>query len=298
MNEELLSGVLVVDKPSGWTSHDVVNKVRRIASTKKVGHLGTLDPLCTGVLPLVLGKATRLAQFHKADTKAYEAEFQFGIETNTYDTDGDVLRRVDGISIGRDELQSALSEFRGRFAQVPPAVSAKKIQGRPAYELARKNIAVELPPVEVEVMALDVLDAGPDWARVAVRCAAGTYVRSIAHDLGQRLGVGGVVRALRRTESGEFRAAQSRSLEELQELSSSGRLLEAIIPPAQMLPNIPVALVDELTTVYIRQGRTFNVNPFRVPEGTPQVKAVSPDGELVAIGEIRMPHVYQPVVVL
>jgi tRNA pseudouridine55 synthase len=185
-----LDGVIVIDKPEGWTSHDVVNKVRRIAQTKKVGHLGTLDPIATGVLPLVIERATRLAQFYTRSDKIYEGVVRFGWSTSSYDRGGEpTSERVD-VHLTTEELEAALEPFRGEIAQRPPAVSAKKVAGRRSYELARKNIAVELEPVRVHVYELTLLGLNGSDARLRVHCSGGTYMRSIAHDLGQALGCG------------------------------------------------------------------------------------------------------------
>lgn len=293
-----MNGVIVVDKPLEWTSHDVVNRMRRIAGTKKVGHLGTLDPLATGVLPLLLNRATRLAQFYTGNDKVYEGTIRFGYATNTYDAAGDPTTPMSDPALSLEDVDSALAPFRGTFAQTPPPVSAKKIQGRPAYELARKNIAVELKPVEVTVRSLDVLSIAGHSVRVRVHCSAGTYVRSIAHDAGGQLGCGAFLSDLRRIASGSFRIEQARTLEELADLAAADRLREALIPAAELLPDMPSEIVDQLTESQIRQGRDFRVSPFRARGGARLIKAVNADGELVAIGEAKLPNIYHPMLVL
>jgi tRNA pseudouridine55 synthase len=294
-----LDGIIVVDKPEGWTSHDVVNRMRRLANTKKVGHLGTLDPIATGALPLVIGRATRLAQFYTRRDKVYEATIRFGWATDTYDRAGVAAGPEAPVPpLDSGSLEPHLARFRGKFLQTPPAVSAKKIAGKPAYELARKKIAVELTPVEVEVSELTLLGVDGATIRVRAHCSAGTYLRAIAHDLGQELGCGAHLDQLRRVQSGEFSVDQGRTLEALQELSDSGRLGEALIPAAQLLPEFPSEFVDEITEGQIRQGRDFIVSPFRVQKGARHVKAVSRNGDLVAIGEIRLPNLYHPMLVL
>jgi tRNA pseudouridine55 synthase len=293
-----MNGVIVVDKPSGWTSHDVVNKMRRIAGTKKVGHLGTLDPSATGVLPLLIDRATRLAQFYSANDKTYEATVRFGLATNTYDAEGEPLGEAVEVAPAMEEVERALLPFHGTFMQTPPPVSAKKIQGQPAYKLARKNISFELQPVEVTVFALELLGLNGAELKMRVKCSAGTYVRSIAHDAGQRLGCGAHLSALRRTQSGPFLIDQARTLEELAALGEAGRLREALLPASELLPDLPLEIVDRLTESQIRQGRDFRVSPFRDRGNTTRVRAVSEDGELVAIGEVRLPNVYHPILVL
>jgi tRNA pseudouridine55 synthase len=293
-----LNGIIVVDKPEGWTSHDVVAKMRRLADTKKVGHLGTLDPIATGVLPLVIGRATRLAQFYVRRDKVYEAVIRFGSATDTYDRAGVVTSEAPVPTLEPELLEPYLQRFRGKFLQTPPPVSAKKVAGRPAYELARKNIAVELAPVEVQLYELTLLDVESRDIRVRAYCSAGTYLRAIAHELGAAVGCGAHLYQLRRTDSGDFSLDRARTLDQLQELSAAGRLGEALIPAAQLLPEFPSEFVDDIVEGQIRQGRDFSVSPFRVQKGAHYVKAVSRSGELVAIGEIRLPNVYHPMLVL
>lgn len=290
--------MIVVDKPRDWTSHDVVNRMRRLAGTRKVGHLGTLDPGATGVLPLVIGRATRLAQFYVRNDKVYEGVIHFGYATTTYDGDGTATSPEIAITLDRDALEKSLAPFRGPLSQVPPPVSAKKIGGKPAYELARKNLPVELQPVEVEVYALDILGLEGCEARVRVHCSAGTYLRSIAHEAGQAMGCGAFLKALRRTASGDFKIEMARTLDVLGELAAEGRLQEALIQAAQLLPEFPLEMVDSITAGQIRNGRDFRVSPFQTKKGARFVKAVTAHGELIAIGEARLPHLYHPVLVL
>lgn len=293
-----MNGVIVADKPAGWTSHDAVNKLRRLAGTRKVGHLGTLDPIATGVLPLVVGRATRLAQFFMRGDKKYEAVIRFGYSTDTYDREGTPVTPAVEPHLDRAALEAALDDYRGLIMQRPPAISAKKVGGTPAYKLARKQIEVELEPVEVTIYKLDLLECTSDAARIYVHCSAGTYLRSLAHDIGQRMGCGAYLHELRRLASGEFTLEQAHTIEELEELAREGRLAEALIPAAHLLPQFPAETVDAITANQIRQGRDFRVSPFRVPRGTRYVKAVSPEGELLALGEIRMPNLYHPFLVL
>lgn len=290
--------MIVVDKPLGWTSHDVVAKMRRIAGTRKVGHLGTLDPAATGVLPLVVGRATRLAQFYTRNDKIYEGVIRFGFATDTYDAEGTRTSVETPVMLRREEVQAALERFRGEFAQTPPPVSAKKIGGTPAYELARKNLPVELKPVNVEVYSLELLRVEGDEAEIRVHCSAGTYLRSIAHDAGMTLGCGAHLKSLRRTASGDFKIEMARTLEQLAELGAAGRIAEALIPAAELLPEFPMEMVDPITAGQIRNGRDFRVSPFQTRRGARYVKAVTSQGELVAIGEARLPHLYHPVLVL
>jgi tRNA pseudouridine55 synthase len=293
-----MNGAIVVDKPRDWTSHDVVNRMRRIAGTRKIGHLGTLDPSATGVLPLLLNRATRLAQFFTRNDKVYEGVIHFGWSTNTYDADGQPTSVQSEPALDRARLEELFDGFRGLILQTPPPVSAKKVAGRPAYELARKNIAFDLTPVEVVIRKLELLWVEGPEVGLRVECGAGTYVRSIAHDAGHALGCGAHLKSLLRLQSGQFTIDQARTLEQLAQLSAEGRLAEALIPAMQLLPDFPNEIVDQLTEGQIRQGRDFRVSPFRVRDGMKHVKAVSRAGELIAIGEAVMPNVYHPILVL
>ncbi|HTC32258.1 MAG TPA: tRNA pseudouridine(55) synthase TruB [Bryobacteraceae bacterium] len=288
-----MDGVIVVDKPEGMTSHDVVNRMRRIAGMKKVGHLGTLDPMATGVLPLVLGRATRLAQFFSSGEKTYDACMQFGWSTDTYDREGERTSEPVDPRFTRAELDAVLDRFRGSFLQTPPPFSAKKIAGTPAYRLARKGSPVNLQPVQVQVFDLELLEFAGATARIRLRCSAGTYLRGIAHDVGRELGCGAFLTALRRTAAGEFTEASAFTLEAL-----ADHLAEALIPAARVLPEFPSASVDTVTAAHIRQGKDFRLSPFIDWSGAKYVKAVSPEGDLIAIGEARLPHVYHPILVL
>jgi tRNA pseudouridine55 synthase len=293
-----VDGIIVVDKPSGWTSHDVVNRMRRLAGTRKVGHLGTLDPAATGVLPMVIGRATRLAQFFSRNDKIYEGVIRFGYSTDSYDGDGTPLGEPVTVMLDPADLEAALDSFRGDFDQTPPPVSAKKIAGRPAYELARKNLPVELKPVRVHVSRLQVLSTEGCEIKVRVHCSAGTYIRSIAHDLGQAMGCGAFLYSLRRLASGDFMIEQARTLDQLGALAEEGRLAEALLPAATLLPEFPVETVDAITEGQIRDGRDFRVSPFHARPEARYVKALNAQGELVAIGEAKLPNVYHPVLVL
>lgn len=293
-----MDGVIVVDKEEGWTSHDVVNKMRRIANTRKIGHLGTLDPLATGVLPLVVGRATRLAQFYTRSDKVYEAVIRFGFATDTYDRGGTPLSPPADPQVCAAELERLLDNFRGEILQVPPPVSAKKVDGVRAYALARQQQPVELPPVPVHIYDLTLLEVRGSAARVRAHCSGGTYMRAIAHDLGQALGYGAHLHELRRMASAEFNLQQARTLAQLEVLAAEARLSEALIGAAHLVPEFASVYVDPLTAGQIRQGRNFPVSPFRVQQGARYVKAVSGEGDLIAIGEVVLPNLYHPRVVL
>jgi tRNA pseudouridine55 synthase len=293
-----MNGAIVVDKPQGWTSHDVVAKFRRIAHIKKVGHLGTLDPIATGVLPLVIGNATRLAQFYLRGDKIYEGVVRFGWATNTYDRAGEPAGAKLQVELDREQLEALLDQFRGEILQAPPPVSAKKIQGQRAYDLARRSEPVALEPVKVQVYELTLLEVSAAEAQLRVHCSGGTYLRSLAHDLGQALGCGAHLQDLRRLAASEFTINQSRTIEQLQALAAEERLLDALIPPSSLLPGMPEVFVDDVAAMRIRQGRNFPASPFRTGPAARHVKAVTANRELVAIGEAVLPNVYHPAVVM
>lgn len=254
--------------------------------------------MATGVLPLVIGKATRLSQFFLHSAKIYEAVFEFGHSTNTYDREGEPTSEHVSVTLVREQLDRNLDVFRGRFQQVPPAVSAKKIRGTPAYKLARRNAEVKLNSVEVEVFSLDLTAVDENIAHLTIHCAGGTYVRSIAHDLGQQMGCGAFLRDLRRSASSGFDLSMAKTMDELAELAAAGDLSKVLIPAPELLPEFPTERVDTSTANFIRQGRDFRVSPFRIQQFARYVKAVGPDGVLVAIGEAKLPQLYHPILVL
>jgi tRNA pseudouridine55 synthase len=276
----------------------VVAKMRGIARTKRIGHLGTLDPIATGVLPLVLEKATRLAQFYTRSDKIYEGTLRFGWSTDTYDRAGELVGAKRDVQVDAGELEALLDRFRGEIDQVPPPVSAKKIGGMRAYDLARQAVAIELEPVKVSIYELTVLQVDGPLVRVRAHCSGGTYMRSLAHDLGQLMGCGAHMEELRRLGSAEFEIADARTLEQLQSLANDERLIDAIVPAAKMLPGMPAVYVDDVTIAHIRHGRNFPASPFRTEAASRHVKAISRQDELIAIGEAVLPNLYHPVVVL
>jgi len=211
-----MNGVIILDKPAGWTSHDVVNRMRRILGQRSVGHLGTLDPLATGVLPLVTGSLTRLAQFYTASEKTYEGIIRFGFATTTYDADGDPVGEQTSPAPTLDQLQTVAAEFQGNIEQTPPPFSAKKIHGVPAYKLARKQQEVVLKPVQVEIKEFAILSIDAARAHFRARVSSGTYMRSIAHEMGRRLACGAHLESLRRTAVAEFDVTHAHTIEEIE----------------------------------------------------------------------------------
>ena len=293
-----MDGILVLDKPNGISSHGAVQRLRRLTGIKKIGHLGTLDPLGTGVLPMLIGRATRLARFFSHHERVYESVFRFGFATDSYDMDGEPASEPKQIELTREQLEVVLPRFRGRLMQTPPPISAKKIDGVRAYKLARKNKPVNLDPVEIEVHEFDLLDVEGDRTRVRVRCSTGTYLRSLAHDLGQELSVGAHVEGLRRLAMGEFTIEKARTFEQLETMREEGMIEEALLPPETLLPELPAERVDAATATLIAHGRDFRVSAFGSGKGAKLVKAIAPDGRLLAIAEARLPLLYHPIVVL
>jgi tRNA pseudouridine55 synthase len=290
-----MDGVLVIDKPGGLTSHDVVNRVRRILHERSVGHLGTLDPLATGVLPLVAGRMTRLAQFYTASEKTYEGVIRFGFATDTYDAEGEPQAEPQTIKATLEQLRELSGRFRGRIRQMPPPFSAKKIHGVPAYKLARKHREVELEPVEVEIKEFDLFDWDGENARFRARVASGTYMRSVAHEMGQILGCGAHLASLRRTALGEFALADARSLEELEQAAQQARAEELFIHPRKLLPEMPGVTANEEMLARIRVGRAVNLPELSRAR---QVKVFYGQGELVAIATRVAGTLFHPKIVL
>ncbi len=281
--EPPIDGALVVDKPAGITSHDVVAAVRRVLGGVKTGHTGTLDPLATGVLPLLLGRATRLAQFHAGAPKSYEAAIRFGWSTDTYDAAGRALGPEVPAAPERATLEDALDRFRGTFAQRPPAFSAKKIAGRRAYDIAREDEAPALAPVEVTVHALDLLSLDGPMAVVAVRASAGFYVRALAHDLGEALGCGAHLTALRRIASGTFGIADAMPLDAVVKDPALAR--SRVIATDALLPELPAVHLDTERAARAGRGQMVLLEEDEAATcaGAPWVRLLEPGGTLVAL---------------
>lgn len=254
-----MNAVLIIDKPAGLTSHDVVNRVRRILHEKSVGHLGTLDPLATGVLPLVIGGLTRLAQFYTSSEKTYEGTIRFGFATDTYDADGEPTSPAQPVTLSLDQVRELANGFRGVIEQTPPPFSAKKIQGVPAYKLARKHAEVALKPVQVEIKEFEISRVENDRASFRARVASGTYMRSVAYDMGKLMGCGAHLESLRRTAVGEFELADAHTLEETDTKFKAGQAEEIFVHPRKVLPQFPCVTANEEMAALIRTGRPVNL---------------------------------------
>jgi tRNA pseudouridine55 synthase len=290
-----MNGVLIVDKPTGLTSHDVVNRTRRILQQTSVGHLGTLDPLATGVLPLVTGNLTRLAQFYGASEKTYEGVIRFGFATDTYDSDGEAAGKAQIVNVSLEQIRVLTRPFIGLIEQIPPPFSAKKINGVPAYKLARKHQEIALKPVQVEIKEFEILGVEGDQASFRARVASGTYMRSIAHDMGQQLGCGAHLQSLRRTVLGEFDLSQAHTLEELDFACKAGKTDEIFIHPRQLLPEFPCVTASEEAAALIRNGRAVNLPELSQAR---QVKVFANQRELIAIATRIAGTLFHPRIVL
>jgi tRNA pseudouridine55 synthase len=290
-----MNGVLIIDKPAGFTSHDVVNRVRRILGQRSVGHLGTLDPLATGILPLVTGSLTRLAQFYTASEKTYEGVIRFGFATDTYDSEGEPTSPSQPVTLTPSHVQEVAARFRGVIEQMPPPFSAKKIHGVPAYKLARKKKDVALEPVQVEVKQFDILDVEQDRVYFRAHVASGTYMRSVAHDMGQQLGCGAHLQSLRRMAVAEFKIADAHTLEQLAEAAGQGTAEDLFVHPRTLLPQLPGVTADEPTAAAIRSGRTVNLPELSRAR---QVKVFSGQKELIAIATRIAGTLFHPKIVL
>jgi tRNA pseudouridine55 synthase len=296
-----VDGVLVVDKPTGPTSHDVVSVGRRSLGTSKVGHTGTLDPMATGVLVLVIGRATRLARYMSGDVKVYEAQVTFGRATDTYDALGTTTHET-GQRPGRDALAAALAAFTGPIVQTPPAYSAKKIAGQAAYKLARRDEAVLPAPVTVTVHALELIAYDDGVATLSVQVSSGFYVRSLAHDLGTQLATGAHLSALRRTRSGAFHLGEALSWESLVGGGPAARA--AVLPIDRLLPDIPAVTLAPAEVARVKHGQT--VQAVLAPGLTgPTLRLLDEGGRLVGMAEASpqpatsvAPSVLRPVVIL
>jgi len=290
------AGFLVVDKPRGWTSHDVVDAARRWLGTRRIGHLGTLDPLATGVLPLAVREATKLVPFLSAGAKAYTGEIELGAETDTLDAEGRVLRRYAGELPTERQLRAVLAGFVGEILQVPPMFSAVKLAGVPLHRMAREGREVPRAPKKVRIDVLTLLAYAPPRARIEVLCSTGTYVRSLAADVGAALGCVAFLASLRRTRSGPFRIEDAAPVEELEELARTGQLETRLIPPVNVL-GLPVVRLEAPDERRVRNGNDVTLAGLALPpEG--RVAAVGPGGELIAVLEIRPGRRLQPLRVL
>ncbi|GGA55875.1 tRNA pseudouridine synthase B [Edaphobacter acidisoli] len=290
-----MNGLLVLDKPSGLTSHDVVAIVRRATGEKSIGHLGTLDPMATGVLPLLLGKYTRLAQFFGQAEKHYEGHIRFGFATDTFDAEGTPVSEPQSLTRSLADLRALSVSFRGEIDQVPPVFSAKKINGVPAHKLARAGAEVPVKPARITIHSFELTALEGDTATFTMCVSAGGYVRSVAHELGQMAGCGAHLATLRRTQAGAFTLAQAVTVDRLKQ-ASSPKEIEAMLPhPRTLLPEMPSVTVDEQLAGRLRNGMQVNLPEF---SSAPLVKVFTTPTDMLAITRRVAGTLMQPIVVL
>jgi tRNA pseudouridine55 synthase len=294
-----VNGLLIIDKPSGMTSHDVVARLRRATGEKSIGHLGTLDPMATGVLPLLLGKYTRLAQFFGADEKTYTGAIRFGFSTDTYDAEGTPTSQPTQPSFTLEQLRAAATPFSGDIDQLPPPISAKKIGGKAAYKIARSGEIPRLKPARIRIAEFAIESFDGELATFLIRISSGGYVRSVAHELGQAPGLpqksGAHLASLRRIVSGPFTIEQAISLDQAESLAREGHLAGRLPHPRALLPEIPSVTADEQTVARLRNGMQINLPEF---SQAPLVKIFQGQTELVAIGKRIAGTLFQPTIVL
>jgi tRNA pseudouridine55 synthase len=278
-----LDGILNIDKPAGRTSYGVVAVVKRLAGERRVGHAGTLDPAATGVLPVCLGQATRVIEFFTDTSKTYRAVIELGVATDTYDGDGRVTHRGDPSKVDPAALESALASFRGDIRQTPPMYSAVKHRGQPLYRLARAGVTVERKPRPVTVRRLELVAWQPPSATLEIECSRGTYIRSLAHDLGQALGCGAHLRSLVRTRCGVFEIKDSVSLPRLEEAFRCGYGESYLLPVDIALQDYDAVVLDETAEAAIKKGSPVSIPGGRVPEVRSYCRAYSRDGRFLGM---------------
>lgn len=291
-----MNGLLVIDKAGGMTSHDVVDRLRRITGERSIGHLGTLDPMATGVLPLLLGRFTRLAQYFSTAEKHYAGTIRFGFATDTYDADGEPAGPVTEPGLTLDAVRAHARRFHGEMEQIPPPFSAKKVAGTPAYKLARAGAPVELKPARIVISSFEILGLSGVEACFTMSISAGGYVRSVAHELGSDLGCGAHLASLRRTIAGAFSLDDAHRLEELEPLSGDPCRLEAMcVHPRSLLPELPAVTGDEFALGRLRNGAQANLPEL---SGAPLVRVFESQRELVGIARRVAGTLFQPVLVM
>ncbi len=290
-----MDGVLILNKPAGFTSHDAVAQVRRIVGEKSVGHLGTLDPMATGVLPLVLGRFTRLAQFYREADKRYDGTIRFGQATDTYDAEGEPTGPEQPVHLTLEQIRKAALKFTGQIQQTPPPFSAKKIAGVPAYKLARKGQEVELKHKDVEVKQLEILEFTGRDVHFTAWVSSGTYLRSLAHDLGKALGPGAHLASLTRTAVREFSLAEAHSLDDVRDAAATGAVEDLLIHPRLVLPEFPAVTAPPASVGRIKNGGAVNLPEF---SKALMVRVFCGQRELLAIARRVAGTLFQPKVVL
>jgi tRNA pseudouridine55 synthase len=291
-----MNGLLVLDKSAGMTSHDVVAIVRRATGERSIGHLGTLDPMATGVLPMLLGKYTRLAQFYGRADKSYTGTIRFGYSTDSFDADGVQDSDAKPLTQSLEQLRELAARFHGTLDQVPPVFSAKKINGVPAHKLARTGQPVPVKPAQITVHRFVLTELTDETASFEVSISAGGYIRSLAHELGLAAGCGAHLSSLRRTQAGDFTLADAITVDRLKELAGDTAAIEALLPhPRTLLPEMPSVTADEQLAGRLRNGMQVNLPEF---SAAPLVKVFTSPTEMLAIGKRIAGTLMQPIVVM
>lgn len=275
-----MNGIILVDKPQDWTSHDVVAKLRGILHERRIGHSGTLDPLATGLLVVFVGRATRAVEFAEADSKEYIAGLRLGIATDTQDISGSIISRCDAIP-ARKTVICAVNSFVGEIDQIPPMYSAIKVGGKKLYELARRGESVERKSRKISINSIDVVGEDGDDLLLKVSCSKGTYIRTLCHDIGEKLGCGACMSSLRRTAAGVFSIENAHGIEEIQAAAASGDLQNFLLPLDTLFTQYPVLTVNENRTKRLKTGNIINLN---APDG--KYRVYSESGEFLLLGEI------------
>lgn len=285
----MMNGILCIDKPQGYTSFDVIARMRGITGVRKIGHAGTLDPMATGVLPLLIGRATKACDLLPCESKRYTAEFQFGVVTDTQDSTGTVLREC-GEPVFRTQLEELLPAFAGQIQQLPPMYSAVQVNGRRLYDLARQGREVAREPRTVLIDSLTLLryDEAARTGALDIRCSRGTYVRTIIHDMGERLGVGGCMTALRRTESSGFTLADCITIEEAQQLAQAGGLTQALVPIERVFSACPEIRLNEVQTRMFQNGVRLDLNRLRYQKQDGLHAVYGPDKAFLGVARLNM----------
>ena len=280
-----MNGILVVDKPAGISSNDVVQQAKRLFGAQKVGHTGSLDPLATGVLPLCFGEATKFSQYLLDADKKYWAQVRLGITTETADADGEVIARADTSGITESQVTAALETFVGEIEQIPSMYSALKHQGQPLYKLARQGIEVERAPRRISIYSAELLQFSEASIELRVHCSKGTYIRSLAEDLGAALGCGGHVSALRRLAAGPYEEAQATTLDELREVGDVREMDALLLPVSSAVGSWPAVRLHEDTAHYVRQGQPVQV-AHAPTDGWVQIFELAEEDRFLGVGEI------------
>ena len=311
----MIDGILIIDKPIGLTSHDVVARLRRILKTKRIGHTGTLDPFATGVLVMLVGKATRLAQFLDRDIKEYEAVIRFGFETDTGDRTGELrITNYKLRDISVEEIEDVLKDFRGEIEQTPPMFSAKKVAGKKLYELARKGVEIERKPVKVTIYELEMIDPQSTQRNIEeeikdqrpkiedhalrVACSAGTYVRTLAEDIGRKIGVGAHLAELRRTKAGKFDLSKVLTIEELEEIVAAAKLDDTLISMNEAVAHLPKVVLNAEEIKNTQNGKRLNFERIEI-KNDQAIRMIDQTENLIAIGIYSKREKYiQPKLVL